>query len=298
MTITELKKTIGNYKSFGNQQFPLDCDGLTDVQVNNALLSVLGNIGGEKYILAGVTQASGWAGYVFLATQDFPAGELLYVQGANASTGTLVLQKEQVNITASGYNYSAAYTKRTLIHGAGGNQAETFQLADFAPLETNAVLSQKVAQLQEALEAITPPPAGLIAMWSGDPAAIPAGWALCDVGTYSGTTTPDLRGRFIVGYNRDDADYNAIGKVGGEKTHTLSVNEIPSHAHSFKDYYHLEKDSPSWGINVGNNMIGSGDSDNDNNTAAYITHNTDNIGGGQAHENRPPYYVLAYIMKL
>jgi hypothetical protein len=25
---------------------------------------------------------------------------------------------------------------------------------------------------------------------------------------------------------------------------------------------------------------------------------TDNDGGGAAHENRPPYYVLAYIMKL
>jgi hypothetical protein len=24
----------------------------------------------------------------------------------------------------------------------------------------------------------------------------------------------------------------------------------------------------------------------------------DNIGGGVDHENRPPYYVLAYIMKL
>ena len=42
---------------------------------------------------------------------------------------------------------------------------------------------------------------------------------------------PDLRGRFVVGYNVSDADYGSYGKVGGEKKHTLTVDEIPSHAH-------------------------------------------------------------------
>jgi len=42
---------------------------------------------------------------------------------------------------------------------------------------------------------------------------------------------PDLRSRFVVGYNVSDADYGSYGKVGGEKRHTLTVDEIPSHAH-------------------------------------------------------------------
>ncbi|MCQ5065755.1 phage tail protein, partial [Alistipes putredinis] len=42
---------------------------------------------------------------------------------------------------------------------------------------------------------------------------------------------PDLRGRFVVGYNVSDADYGSYGKGGGEKKHTLTVDEMPSHAH-------------------------------------------------------------------
>jgi microcystin-dependent protein len=69
-------------------------------------------------------------------------------------------------------------------------------------------------------------PSGAILMWSGE--TPPVGWALCD-GTNG---TPDLRGRFIVGYDPSDPDYNATGLTGGEKSHTLSQTEMPGHVHS------------------------------------------------------------------
>jgi microcystin-dependent protein len=43
---------------------------------------------------------------------------------------------------------------------------------------------------------------------------------------------------------------------------------------------------------------GSGNSDNDNDYLYYHSHNTYSTGGGQAHENRPPYYALAFIMRV
>lgn len=50
-------------------------------------------------------------------------------------------------------------------------------------------------------------------------------------GEGDGSTTfnvPDLRGRHPMGFNLEDTDFNRIGKTGGEKTHTLIKNELPS----------------------------------------------------------------------
>lgn len=67
-------------------------------------------------------------------------------------------------------------------------------------------------------------PVGVITMWSGSIAAIPAGWALCN-----GTSgTPDLRDRFVVGAG---SSY-AVGNTGGANTVTLDTTQIPSHTHT------------------------------------------------------------------
>lgn len=155
----------------------------------------------------------------------------------------------------------------------------------------------KIEMITEVLQAGTPlnkvlfdkiksylVPSGLISMWSGS--VVPAGWYLCD-GTNG---TPDLRNRFIVGAG----DEYEIGVTGGEKTHALSVSEMPSHTHEIK----LWSD-----ISTGSNFTGLVDGDGNeiktdvNRYTGEHTYPTESIGGGEAHENRPPYYALAYIMK-
>lgn len=146
-------------------------------------------------------------------------------------------------------------------------------------------------------------PLGGIIMWSGT--TPPSGWALCDGSTQNSILTPDLRGRFIVGYAQDwaskgsgvppaniqDANYQNMNAVGGEKLHVLTEQELAPHAH---------------GIQTGDSFNGGGDAINigqGNGTKQNIL--LSKLGGGnpigsdaQAHENRPPYYTLAFIMRI
>jgi microcystin-dependent protein len=159
-------------------------------------------------------------------------------------------------------------------------------------------------------------PLGGIIMWSGT--AIPDGWALCDGQTSNGYKTPDLRGRFVVGYGANgtnvpanvwDNTYNqpgnlsqkgtTTGKTGGEKTHTLSIPEMPSHDHTAKYGRAAHGDNDNeyktiTGFTDGTvTKIGS-DWKND----SYDGGITNKTGGSQPHENRPPYYVMAFIMRV
>lgn len=129
-------------------------------------------------------------------------------------------------------------------------------------------------------------PTGTIIMWSGAAATVPDGWALCD----GNNGTPDLRDRFIVGAG--NATY-PVGAKGGEAAHTLTVAEMPSHFHTALGG---GKDDLNFG--GGNTYNGEripwtrsdGQIANDEQTRA--------TGGSKAHENRPPYCALFYIMKL
>jgi hypothetical protein len=76
---------------------------------------------------------------------------------------------------------------------------------------------------------------GMIMLWSGSEASIPAGWLLCD-GTSS---TPDLRNKFVVGASAGTGDTTypglSVGATGGSAdaivvshTHTATVTD-PGH---------------------------------------------------------------------
>ncbi len=125
-------------------------------------------------------------------------------------------------------------------------------------------------------------PRGTIVSWTGSTA--PAGWVLCDGANGSGT--PDLRGRFILGFGQGAGLSNRpMGQAGGEEAHTLNENEIPAHTHTFA--------SACSGGNCQRNGGGYVTGYNYNNSNAVTF-----AGGSQPHNNMPPYYVLAYIMKV
>lgn len=129
-------------------------------------------------------------------------------------------------------------------------------------------------------------PAKIIVLWSGTISEIPDGWALCD-GTKG---TPDLRGRFVIGTNpnankNNDLSIYEMGSVGGAEVVALSVDQIPNHSHPVSG-------------NVARWQEGGGKGPGTDRWYDGQPVTTGGVGGNQPHENRPPYYTLAYIMKL
>jgi microcystin-dependent protein len=164
-------------------------------------------------------------------------------------------------------------------------------------------------------------PAGGIVMWAGRTDQVPQGWVLCD----GRNGTPDLRGRFVVGWNPADRDYDNVGETGGAAQVALSVAQLPAHAHAGntgpagshshdiegggakglawrrRNYpgdsnVYLYYGGGSYADPGGVEWRGTARTDNSGGHGHAFT--TSQVGDGQPHENRPPYYVLAYIMKL
>jgi microcystin-dependent protein len=135
-------------------------------------------------------------------------------------------------------------------------------------------------------------PTGSIIAWSGTD--VPNGWALCN-GTKN---TPNLQGRFILGAGQSNGLTNRItGHVGGEENHILSVAEMPSHSHPIVS----RADDDGWCKNPPCGFQSSDrftDDKNANVNETTILSSISNTGGNQQHNNMPPFYVLAFIMKL
>jgi microcystin-dependent protein len=132
---------------------------------------------------------------------------------------------------------------------------------------------------------------------------------------------PDLRDRFVVG----SGPSYPVSAVGGSNAVTLNTTQIPGHIHNVSDvnipssgtHRHRIKasqdlnsgNSPDWvqrtdgsewsSSNAQNLSTGErGGSDDGAHTHTVPTHDTNSTGGGQSHENRPPYYALCYIIKI
>ncbi len=155
-------------------------------------------------------------------------------------------------------------------------------------------LDIETATVDKALR--TALPKGCIVMWSGAVAKIPTGWALCD----GQNGTPDLLGRFVVAAG---GTYS-VGQTGGADSVVLSEAQMPSHTHTMElagEHTHVIEfaaagSNPTYlAPDNGSNYTGS---ELTANAAGEHTHTVNKTGSGTAHENRPPFYALCYIMKI
>jgi len=145
---------------------------------------------------------------------------------------------------------------------------------------------------------------GIIQMFAGTSA--PNGFLLCDGSAVSrtgvfanlfaviGTTygigdgvntfnLPNLKGRVPVGRDAAQTEFDGLGETGGAKTHTLTINEMPAHTHSYFNQPNTH--------DVAVSLTTTGTADN-----VDVNQTTGSTGGSQAYNNLQPYIVLNYII--
>lgn len=131
-------------------------------------------------------------------------------------------------------------------------------------------------------------PSGVIVMWSGAANAIPEGWVLCD----GKNGTPNLLDRFIVGAG---GAYK-VGETGGTNDVALTIGQMPKHRHEYvgdDELWYADDIASSESKENGKTY----DADSNEKKGSPRRYMTTYAGGGEAHENRPPYYALCFIMK-
>lgn len=97
---------------------------------------------------------------------------------------------------------------------------------------------------------------------------------------WGGTWVLDSQGRVTVSQDTSDTDFDMLGETGGEKTHQLTISEMPAHTHTAK----------------GNILGGVGTAPakmrNDGDAWTYSSQILNDTGGNGAHNNLQPYVVV------
>ena len=248
----------------------LDTNGLFNVAFSDATGSAIGDATPTNGLAKALAEHVGTPLYLGLkvsgsGAEISPRQKLLAVPVA-----TMALDAT----AASGNLAVAGKSESSTAKFSGAATAGMLSTADAASVGGNLSLGGELNGLGSF-------PVGAIVLWHGSVASIPDGWKLCD----GQNGTPNLCDRFVVGAGNEYAK----GATGGEKTHTLTEAQMPSHTHGMT----------MWGGDIAD------DWKQQNNI--YITHNKydynnsrefTSTGGNQPHENRPPFYALGYIMRV
>jgi hypothetical protein len=188
----------------------------------------------------------------------------------------------------------------TAIASKADTNSPTFTGTPLAPTANSGTNNTQIATTAFVTTAVGAAfPTGGIILWSGSIAAIPSGWALCN----GSNGTPDLRNRFVVGAGSTyavDATGGSADAIVVSHTHTAtSTVTDPGHFHNY------DKFTGNTGAGGGVNITGGDGTPFYTTTASQtkttgITVATTNASTGSSgtNANLPPYFALAYIMKL
>lgn len=265
--------------------FPIELDNFLKFQQDgyNTPMEAIAKGFGDKVIIDGVTES----GYPIVTVAPGFAvvnKELVYFEGG-AKQATFYLTTDIATLIYQGDVAKEVLQTRIARFGAAAELQ--FNYADLRRLQpdANTGLLDRVLKLEKILKPLLPytdpgnPLNTVYGSWLfwGRPAGeIPTGWEAVDDASW--------KGKIPILYNEADADFNAVGNTGGEKTHLLTIAEMPAHTHPGTHGVEGNRDTANNGLMPRNDGGGSDG-----------TFSVASQGGGTAHNNMPPYKVVMFI---
>ena len=257
--------------------FPLQTETLDNMQTAYELFNSLGNIAGNFSIILGceVVGSTVSNGAVFIN------GELLEFRGGQIGTDVIIVQEVTSQEFEDGNDKEVVFVR----YATFGIGLVSFPWTNFKRPKTTIELTEQKAEQTlietlieriEDLEArpVANVPIDIIAMWGRPANEIPDGWI----------EYQPLRGKMPIGMDPADNDLDVVGTAGGNKEHTLTIAEMPSHSHEF------------------DNMQGGGTANSVSDTVAAVGdatsqtgHVTGLTGDGEAFSIMNPFRVVHFI---
>lgn len=274
-------KTI-DFTPIAGRGFPFDENTMQLVQNEVFAAAGLANLGGKQYILSGCDVVGGTVSDGVVVIN----GEILAFIGGNISTKVVIVEtnsplnfRDDASMAIVPIN---VVKDRVAQFGDDGSPTPILW-ADFKRNNPNNGLLARVDKIEKMLKPLIgyDDPAnpgttvyGSWLFWGRPAIEIPAGWE----------AVPDAewKGRVPVVLDPTQVEFDAVGKTGGEKTHVLTINEMPQHDHDTVNGGFLNK-----GAGDGANVVGSEGGGNHLKTGK--------MGGDQAHNNLQPYKVVMFI---
>lgn len=245
-----------------------------------------GQLGGRYFVINGCVESAGNISDGLVCID----GEILPFVGGPAQPKVIVVDTV-TNREFFGGALNPYYHDRVATFGSGAGEVLWTDFKRNNP--DNGVLA-RLDKVEKMLKPLMGYDVGGVTQYGswlfwGRPASeIPEGWeAVPDV---------DWKGKVPVVMDAGDVDFNVVGKVGGEKKHTLTVNEMPSHGHKVYGDAATSGGGQPYGLN--RNDVGITGAQR---SATYIQSNTigtkyiEESGGNQSHNNLQPYKVVMFI---
>ena len=274
-----------------NAGYPFDVAFLAFMQDSYRLFNSLGSMAGNKAIISGCEEI----GNTITPGTVFINGELFPFEGG-AKGDTVIIKEETNEVTFDDGFLRPLETIRTAAFGRSIPE-KTYNWEDFQRVtnlqnlgknktdntETEKLL-KRIEKLEKQKQAV---PIGLIALWGKPANEIPEGWR----------EYVNLRGKMPIGFDpdyskttTDSQDYalNQMLKQGGERSHKLTIAEIPSHSHQ-------QGSEALYNLFGGGSYVGERSWGSTKGVVTFTKQNTSTVGDDHPHNNMPPYRVVQFI---